>query len=177
MTAQIAAHGRLGRDPRPVETSSGKPMTVASLAVPVETRDGGESGEATVWLDLMAFGRCADDLARHAKGDTVSVAGRLQISRFSSSTTGETRENWQCVADSVISARTVRPGGGRRKGDGAGEVRSGGGRDPGARDRTEGRQRTVWPASGPGCPRDPDPPPHTVADQPFDDPVPFGGDP
>ena len=110
MSAQIAVHGRLGREPRPIETSSGKPMTAASLAVTLDAREGGETGEATLWLDVLAFGRCADDLARHAKGELVSVAGRLQFSRFTSSTTGEARENWQCVADSVISARTVRPG-------------------------------------------------------------------
>ena len=157
MTAQIAVHGRLGRDPRPIETGSGKPMTAASVAVTLDAREDGEIGEATLWLDVLAFGRVADDLARHAKGDTVSVAGRLQLSRFTSSTTGEARENWQCVADSVISARTVRPGGGRRKGDG--EARpGGGGRGGAARDRIEGRQRSVWPASSPGGPRDPDPP-------------------
>ena len=116
MTAQLAVHGRLGRDPRPIETGSGKPMTVASIAVSVEARESGETGEGTLWLDVLAFGRVADDLARHVKGDTVSVAGRLQLSRFTSSTTGEARENWQCVADSVISARTVRPAGGRRSG-------------------------------------------------------------
>ena len=116
MTAQIAAHGRLGRDPRPVETSSGKAMTVASLAVTVEARDGGESSEATQWINLMAFGRVADELARHGKGELVSVAGRLQLSRYTNRETGEAREGWQVVLDSLVSARTVRPGGGRRSG-------------------------------------------------------------
>ena len=36
------------------------------------------------------------------------MAGRLQLSRFTSLATGEARESWQCVADSVISACTVR---------------------------------------------------------------------
>ena len=78
MSAQLSAYGRLGRDPRPVETSSGKAMTVASLAVTIESRESGETGEGTLWLDVVSFGRVADDLARHAKGDLVSVAGRMQ---------------------------------------------------------------------------------------------------
>ena len=49
-------------------------MTVASLAVTIESRESGETGEGTLWLDVVSFGRVADDLARHAKGDLVSVA-------------------------------------------------------------------------------------------------------
>ena len=103
MSAQIAAYGRLGRDPRPVDTSSGKAMTVASVAVTVESRESGETGEGTLWFDVVSFGRVADDLARHAKGDLVSVAGRMQLSRFTSSTSGEVRESWQVVADALVS--------------------------------------------------------------------------
>ena len=91
-------------------------MTVASLAVTIEARADGESSEATQWLNLMAFGRVADDLARHGKGELVSVAGRLQLSRYTNRETGEAREGWQVVLDSLVSARTVRPKGGRRSG-------------------------------------------------------------
>ena len=59
MTAQIAAYGRLGRDPRQHETKSGKPMASASLAVTVEARERGadvdgdpkapKSGEHKIW--------------------------------------------------------------------------------------------------------------------------------
>ena len=51
MTAQIAAYGRLGRDPRQHETKSGKPMASASLAVTVEARERGvDDAEGTLWL-------------------------------------------------------------------------------------------------------------------------------
>ena len=84
MTAQIAAYGRLVADPRPHETCSGKPMTTVRVAVTVECREGGgETGEGTLWLSVIAFGRVAEDLARHAKGEPVSVSGRLQLSTFS----------------------------------------------------------------------------------------------
>ena len=160
MTAQIAVHGRLGRDPRAIDTSSGKPMATASLAVTVEARVSGETGEGTLWLDVLTFGRVADDLTRHAKGDMVSISGRLQLARYTNRD-GETRENWQCIADSLVSAKSVHPRGGART--------AGGGTAPSSKG-----QRTVWPTSGSGGPTTPEPPPHVDADLPFDDPIPFG---
>lgn len=52
----------------------------------------------------------ADALAKHHKGELLSVAGNMQVSQWSGQN-GETRQGWQVIADSVISARTVRPGG------------------------------------------------------------------
>ena len=117
MTAQIAAYGRIGRDPRNIPTRTGKAMAAVSLAVEVPCRSEGDDG-ATLWLDVLAFGRVADDLMRHAKGDSVSVAGRLALNRYQA-TDGSERESWQCIADSAVSSRTVRPGGGRRSSPGA----------------------------------------------------------
>ena len=80
---QLACYGRLGRDPRTHETRTGKPMTTASPAVYVEARErGADDAEATLWLGVVAFGRVAEDLARHRSGEQVSVSGRLQLSRF-----------------------------------------------------------------------------------------------
>ncbi|EKB2866666.1 single-stranded DNA-binding protein, partial [Escherichia coli] len=69
-----------------------------------------DDGTATMWLSVLAFGRQADALARHHKGELVSVAGNMQVSQWTGQN-GETRQGWQVIADSVISARTVRPGG------------------------------------------------------------------
>ena len=55
MTAQIAAHGRLGRDPRQHETASGKALTTASLAVTVQAR---ERGAVTGRRDSAAVRAC-----------------------------------------------------------------------------------------------------------------------
>lgn len=107
--AQIAAWGRLGQDPKAIDTSSGKPMTVASLAVDTSSGD----REDTLWLGIVAFSANADALAKHAKGDCVSVAGRLQR-RVWTDRDGKERQDLQVVADTLISARTVRPGGGRK---------------------------------------------------------------
>ena len=136
MNATLAVYGRLGSDPREHTTRTGNAMTTASLAVDVPDRTQGaeEGATATLWLRVTAFGRVAQDLAWHAKGDPVSVCGRLQFSRWRTHE-GETREQWAIVADALVSARTARPGG-RRKGDGDGN----------GRDRDDGRRRGEgWP--------------------------------
>ncbi|EGB0943128.1 single-stranded DNA-binding protein [Escherichia coli] len=96
MTAQIAAYGRLVADPQLKTTSKGTQMAMTSMA--------------TMWLSVLAFGRQADALAKHQKGELVSVAGNMQVSQWTGQN-GETRQGWQVIADSVISARTARPGG------------------------------------------------------------------
>ena len=112
MSMQAAAYGRLGRDPRPIETQSGKPMTVASMAVDVSRNN--DDDAKPLWLELIAFGKQADELSRHGKGDLVSVSGRLQSNQWTDGN-GETRAQMQIVCDGIISARTVRPKGGRKK--------------------------------------------------------------
>ena len=112
---------------------------------------------------MTAFGRVASDLAQHAKGDPVSVSGRLQWSRWTDRD-GDEREQWQIIADALVSARTVRPRGGRRKGDGAGNGRD---RDD-VRSRGEG---AGWP--GVTEPHPPASSPASSAPADFDDDIPF----
>ncbi|MCX0807083.1 single-stranded DNA-binding protein [Escherichia coli] len=109
MTAQIAAYGRLVDDPQVKHTSKGTPMTLARMAVSLPCSQA-DDGMATMWLSVLAFGRQADTLAKHHKGELLSVAGNMQVSQWTGQN-GETRQGWQVIADSVISARTVRPGG------------------------------------------------------------------
>lgn len=109
MTAQIAAYGRLVADPQLKTTSKGTQMATASMAVPLPCSQA-DDGTATMWLSVPAFGRQADALAKHHKGELVSVAGNMQVSQWTGQN-GETRQGWQVIADSVISARTARPGG------------------------------------------------------------------
>lgn len=156
MSAQIAAYGRLVADPKPIETRSGKAMTAARLAVNVEARIDGESeAEGTLWLSVLAFGRVAEDLARSAKGEPVSVSGRVRLERYQSRD-GEERETWQVLADSVVSSRSVRPRGGRR-GGGSGENSGASRQDP---DRGGSRASRPSPAA-------------TSAPADFDDDIPF----
>ena len=96
------AIGRLGREPKSIETKTGTPMSVASLAVDLSDRDGEFH---TQWLNLVGFGKCADLLAAHKKGDRVSVSGRCQINRWTNDE-GQPQVQLSIVADSVISGRS-----------------------------------------------------------------------
>lgn len=110
MSAQLAAYGRLGSDPKEIATSGGRIMAVASLAL-----DLGGPDDPPMWLKLIAFGEAkAAMLCRHAKGEPVSVCGKLQIRRYTTRD-GDQREELQCVIDAIVSGRTVRPGGAKRK--------------------------------------------------------------
>ncbi|EMQ8350382.1 single-stranded DNA-binding protein [Escherichia coli] len=129
MTAQIAAYGRLVDDPQVKQTSKGTPMTLARMAVSLPCSQA-QDGQATLWLSVLAFGKQADQLAGHEKGNVISVSGTMQISQWTGQN-GETRQGYQIIADSVISAKTVRPGGSRRKTTGTqGNQPPAGGDDP-----------------------------------------------
>lgn len=106
---QASVYGRVGQDPRSIGTKTGNAMAVASLAVTI-----GEGENGTLWVGLVAFGKVADDLLRHQKGDLLSAAGRVQRNTWTDKE-GKRRDDIQVVADSVISARTVRPSGGRKQ--------------------------------------------------------------
>ena len=89
-------------------------MTVGRLAVSLPCRENGEDGEAAAFFGLVAFGELAESLARHLKGDTVGAFGRVKINRYTNRD-GEAREEMQIMTDGLVSARTARPGGGRKK--------------------------------------------------------------
>ena len=106
---QASVYGRVGQDPRAIRTQSGKSMAVASMAISI-----GDHDAQPLWIQALAFGHIADTLLRHEKGDLISVAGRVQRNDWTT-TTGEKREQLQIVAESIVSSRSVRPGGGKRK--------------------------------------------------------------
>lgn len=115
MTAHIAAHGRLVVDVQSKTISNGNNMAFTRLAVALSCRDV-DSGELTFWLAVTAFGKQADYLLKHQKGDLISVSGNMQASQWKGNN-GVLQTGYQMVADSVISSKTVRPGG-RKKGAG-----------------------------------------------------------
>ena len=108
---QASIYGRLGADPVERETRNGKAMVTASLAVDASRPD---AGEETVWISLAAFGRAGKALARHAKGDLVAAMGALYRNRFTGRD-GVEREGWSLTVEAIVSARTVRPSGGRKR--------------------------------------------------------------
>ncbi|ECC5187151.1 single-stranded DNA-binding protein [Salmonella enterica] len=113
MTAQIAAYGRLVADPQTKTTSKGTNMAMARMAVSLPC-SAAQDGQATLWLGVLAFGKQADALAKHTKGDVVSIGGTMQINQWTGQD-GSTQSGYTVIADSMISARTSRPGGGRTK--------------------------------------------------------------
>ena len=114
MSSQIAIHGRLGVEPVQRTSAKGTLWATASVAVSIDTSQ--QDGEpVTEWFNLIAFGRVAESLCRHRKGDMLSAGGKLQLNTWKDKNSGAERRQWQVVADSVISARTVRGGGGRRQ--------------------------------------------------------------
>ncbi len=66
-----------------------------------------------MFFGLVAFGELAESLALHVKGDMMGAFGRVKINRYTNRE-GEAREELQIMADGLVSARTVRPGGGRK---------------------------------------------------------------
>lgn len=111
MSAQVAIYGRLGGDPVHRQSQTGTDWATGSIAVALSK----EEGDASTWFGIVAFGRAAHALCKHSKGDLVSISGRLQLNKFRDRDQKE-REQLQVVADAIVSARTVRPGGGRKRG-------------------------------------------------------------
>ncbi|MDU2306383.1 MAG: single-stranded DNA-binding protein [Klebsiella sp.] len=65
---------------------------------------------ATFWLGVIAFGKQGEALAKHRKGDLVSVAGNMQLNQWTGQY-GAVQQGYQVISDNVLSARTARPGG------------------------------------------------------------------
>lgn len=109
-------YGRLAADPTPKTTRGGKPMALASVAVDVTSR--AEDGDPeTLWVSVLAFGNQVDALLKARKGEMVAAIGKLTRSRYTGRDDIE-RESWTLLAESVITAKSARPGGGRQRPNG-----------------------------------------------------------
>ena len=114
MTMHATVYGRASFEPRQHVTKSGKDMTTCRLAVDV-TGQGEE--QMTLWPDVLAFGRSAEVLAAVEKGQMVSAMGRVTMSRYTAKD-GTEREQLSLLADTIVTARSGRPGGRRPKSNG-----------------------------------------------------------
>ena len=103
----VSALGRFGQDPRSIETRSGKPMCVVSMAVDLLDKKG-ESH--TQWMNVVAFGKVADLLGRQRKGDLATLSGRCQANRWTNAD-GQSQVGLSIIVDSVISSRSVQRAG------------------------------------------------------------------
>ncbi len=76
MSAVITVRGRLGAKPTMRQTSNGGEMATASIGVTLPTR---VVEQQTQWFQIIAFGRTAEALGKHTKGDAVCLMGELQL--------------------------------------------------------------------------------------------------
>jgi single-stranded DNA-binding protein len=107
MTAQISAYGRLVADPQTRTTTTVTTWQWRGWRWRCPAMR--QRRRVTFWLGVIAFGKQADALAKHVKGD---LSVWPAICRSTSGRAGwRYTAGYQVVADSVISARTVRPGG------------------------------------------------------------------
>ena len=113
MSAFISAWGRLVADPEIREAKNGNSWGTARLAVNASSyKEDGEQG--TLWLNVVVFRKTLPELlARHKKGECLSVSGKLEKRPYTTRS-GEEREGWTVVAESVIGPRSPRPNGGTR---------------------------------------------------------------
>ena len=119
---KASAYGRLGGDPVNRETRNGNAMATASLAVNVARAS---ADEDTAWISLAAFGKTGEALLRHQKGDLLAAIGPLTRQKYTDRG-GVEREGWSLTCEQIVSARTARPGGVRKRKDTADDQRPAG---------------------------------------------------
>lgn len=105
---KLAAYGRIVRDPETRQTKTGKTMAYTTLAVDAAGFGAEKDADITLWLRVTAFGKLAEQLGRHAKGDLVSVSGSGSLNVWTDKNNVEHRD-LQLVVDSLIGAKSTRP--------------------------------------------------------------------
>ena len=152
--------GRLTRDPESRSTPSGQSVVQFGLAVnrTYTRRDSGEKVEETAFIDVEAWGRTGETIARYMKkGRQIFIEGRLKFDSWERD--GQRRSKLSVTAESFqfIDSQGGGQGGG---GGGGGGYEQGGG----------GYQQDRAPQGGGGGQRAPAGPPN---DYPGDDDIPF----
>lgn len=165
--------GRLTRDPESRTTPSGNTVVVFGLAVnrTWTRRDSGEKVEETCFVDIEAWGRTGETIARYMKkGRQIFIEGRLKFDQWERD--GQRRSKLSVVADTFqfIDSQNGGGGGGDSQAGGYGQAGSyaqGGGQP---------RQQAQAPASGSpqgGAPQGGGPQAGGPDDFPADDDIPF----
>jgi single-strand DNA-binding protein len=101
VTAIVQLHGSLTHTPERRTTAVGKEMVTGMLIVEL-----GRGEKVPEWFALVALGRISDALAKHQKGDTISVSGKLSKASWKTRD-GEARSGFSVLLDGIASARTV----------------------------------------------------------------------
>jgi single-strand DNA-binding protein len=114
MSMHATVYGRAACEPRQHTTKTGKDMATCRLAV--DATGYGAEVQQTLWVDVLAFGRNAEALSRVEKGQMVSAMGKVTLSHYTAKD-GTDREQFSLLADSIVTARSGRPGGHKPKGN------------------------------------------------------------
>lgn len=95
--------GRLTRDPESKFLPSGMQVVNFGLAINRKRKDRqtGEMLEETTFVDIAAFGKTADFIAKYIKkGGEIAVQGRLDLQEWTTKD-GKKRSKLQVIADNV----------------------------------------------------------------------------
>jgi single-strand DNA-binding protein len=116
---KVILAGNLTRDPELRTFASGTVVTKIGLAVSRRFTDkNGEQREETLFVDVDAFGKQAETIAKYcAKGRPLLVEGRLKLDQWDDKTSGEKRSKLGVVLES-FSFIDSRAGGGAAGGEG-----------------------------------------------------------
>lgn len=99
---KVILGGNLTRDPELRYGQSGKAYVKFGVAVnDTYTSADGEKKQSTVFVDLTAFGLCAETIAKYLKkGDPILVEGKLDYSTWVDKTTGANRNKLAVIVNS-----------------------------------------------------------------------------
>lgn len=98
---KIFLGGNLTRDPELRYGQSGKAYVKFGMAVNETFTRNGEKCQSTVFVDLTAFGKTGETLAKYLKkGDPIFVEGKLDYSTWVDKTTGANRNKLAVIVNS-----------------------------------------------------------------------------
>jgi single-strand DNA-binding protein len=103
VTATVQLHGSLTHTPERRTTAVGKEMVTGMLIVEL-----GRGEKVPEWFAIVSLGRISEVLAKHQKGDTVSISGKLSKASWKTRD-GQERAGFSVLLDGIVSARTIGP--------------------------------------------------------------------
>lgn len=122
--------GRLTRDPESRSTQGGSTVVAFGLAVnrTYTRRDSGEKVEETCFVDVEAWGRTGETIARYMnKGRQILVEGRLKFDTWERDGQRRSKLSVVCETFQFIDSQGGGSGGGSQSSDRGAPVRAGGG--------------------------------------------------
>lgn len=113
MFNRIILIGNLTKDPDVRYTPSGTPVTTLSIAVNSRFKQGEETRDEVLFMDVVVFGRQAESTGQYLnKGNPVLVEGRLRERKWEYE--GQKKSKFEVIANTIkfLSKRDQRQAGG-----------------------------------------------------------------